>query len=270
MPAFKTVPTKVSFYRQAADWAEDYLLQSLILAGQLGMAWAGSPVFPANRPRFQSWTFWSSAIVAVACSVVLLLRTARMTRITDERDELHKRFELTRQSYSSIFERHLEHISRGLGLTERERITIYSHKNGKFIPLARYSENAAFRERGRVEYPMDQGCIAEAWLHGSEYEPSLPHPKHSPDSYLREQQNRWKVPEDTTKHFKMKSRCLAAFRIDGDRRLAVIVFESITANGLQKSELERIMKIEGRHIADLMKALAPFEPDPMVAKTEGF
>ena len=68
----------------------------------------------------------------------------------------------------------------------------------------------------------------------------------------------------------MKSRCLAGFRVDGDRRLAVIVFESVAANGLQKSELERIIKIEGRHIADLMKVLAPFEPDPLVAKNEGF
>ncbi|MFJ4163963.1 hypothetical protein ACIPY5_00235 [Microbacterium sp. NPDC089698] len=47
-----------------------------------------------------------------------------------------------------------------------QRISIYCHVDGKFVMLARFSENAHLQEPGRGIYPGRRGVIGEAWERG--------------------------------------------------------------------------------------------------------
>jgi hypothetical protein len=208
--------------------------------------------------------------VASLAGLFLIIRTIRISTVVAERDEFAALIHAQRRSYRAVFDEHLAHVSDGLTFGRNERISVYRFKSGKFVPLARYSPNAAYREKSRTEYPHDQGCIAAAWADGEAFENELPSFKQQPEEYLRRNRDKWRIPEDVSRSLKMKSRSIAAFRIEDDQRQGVIVFESLNKGTLQKSELERIMRIENKHIAHLLRVLAPFEPDMAVATAEGF
>ncbi len=72
----------------------------------------------------------------------------------------------------------------------------------------------------------------------------------------------------------MRSRSYAAFAIkdiDGTRRIAVIVFESIEPKGLDRDKIKHALdSVEERRIAEFLQTWKAFEPDLSYATKEGF
>jgi hypothetical protein len=94
-----------------------------------------------------------------------------------------------------------------------------------FQLLARFSRNPTIDSPARSCYPFSEGCLGEAWDAGSAAAVDLPEPTGA--AWQRTLNRQWKIPNDVSTGFRMKSRNVIAVRLDGtDHPVGVIVFES--------------------------------------------
>jgi hypothetical protein len=70
---------------------------------------------------------------------------------------------------------------------------------------------------------------------------------------------------------RLKARCIGASVVmDHERnRLAVIVYESSKCRTLAEGDLRRFLDGAARAIAQMLRLMKPYEPDPSAAKKEG-
>ncbi|HEY2325777.1 MAG TPA: hypothetical protein VGJ82_23170, partial [Thermoanaerobaculia bacterium] len=114
--------------------------------------------------------------------------------------------------------------------------------------------------------------IGKAWREENSFESCLPDPATRLDAYLSRQESKWNIPKTVASAFNMKSKWLSAHLIkdDENRRLAVLVVESLKGNRLNKQSIDEIMVVSGRLVAHLITTLRSFEPDPAGAGEKGF
>jgi hypothetical protein len=224
-----------------------------------------------------TWKTWTAATVlfllSLAGGISTWLRQRLLTSLEHENDRLRHLLATSRVDYFEQFRVHLQLLAEALDLTGTDRISVYKHEKDHFVILGRFSSNLNYAERRRPLYAEEQGCISEAWKKGKSHEYCLPDPQSKLEQYLTKVEQKWRIPRAVCADFNMKSRCLAAYRIDNraaTSRLAVIVFESTKCNRFDKEQLEIAMEFEGRRIAHLIETMNAFEPDPRSASQEGF
>ena len=178
------------------------------------------------------------------------------------------------QGYFEILDYQLSILANyALGFGDTERISVYKHDDGMFRLLGRYSKNPVFQKRGRPTYPDDQGCIGAAWRNGEAIVEKLPDPSTDLGEYAGCLHRDWDIPVDVSTGFRMRSRSLAAFALEDthDRRIAVIVFESVRTDVLVYDTLREVVKsTENRRLTAFIDKMKPFEAVPGLAQERGF
>lgn len=168
----------------------------------------------------------------------------------------------------------MREIARDLKLTTNERVSVYRHNSRYFALLGRHSDRPAFNGLGRVIYPDAQGCIAAAWQYGVYFVNGLPNPEKNLEAYCNRLSQEFGIPRETSVNFAMKSRSLAAFKIDGTRipgSGAIIVLESIGARRWKrKSELQTALAERLTVLADHFNRFESLMPNLEIAREEGF
>lgn len=109
---------------------------------------------------------------------------------------------------------------------DRCRISVYVERDEQFVLVARWSQNERLRRPGRSTFPMGQGVIGQAWdgRKGAAYLDGL---KSDPEEWILEQCAMYGFDEATARAMTMKSRSIAAVRVDGERKTPILVVESL-------------------------------------------
>lgn len=139
----------------------------------------------------------------------------------------------------------------GSNLKNTERITLYIYDGDRhvFIPFSRVSQNPVFKNKGRQEYPANEGCIGKAWENGWCFDNKFPINFEKYKDYSR---RNYAMPPATTKGLAMRAALLACMRIENDDNpLGVIVVESTEKHRYVETELKGILEGE-RHCIYLM------------------
>jgi hypothetical protein len=196
-------------------------------------------------------------------------------------EQATREIEKLRIIYTEIFESEIQILFGYLSLGSTERISIYKftkiNNDEKFFLLARYSINPEFKKIGRSFYPVDQGCIAEAWQHGKS-SMSLTDPKKDEPKYFGEQVS-YGVPIEVAHEFKMKAATYVGLSLQNhiaNSRKAIIIFESTKAKQNKPNAPLDPLKIKAEIDSDrcrvlkFLENLEDFEPDPNLATESGF
>jgi hypothetical protein len=270
---------------RAGIWLQDFWPEALTLFGNIGLAsgaaWLGTR--QSNKHWYVSapaLIIWLSLIMVTLGTVAVIRSRQRISELQYEISRLRTDLDGTQQDFVElvqdlyvVFETQLGILSDKLRFGNTERISVYTQDSDAFIMLGRYSKNPEYQKPGRAIYPNDEGCIARAWRNGECFIADLPDPTQVIDDYLGCLEEDWNIPRDTGQAFKMKSRSLSAFAIEGsDRhRIAVVVFESTRTDVLKFDRIRQAMRqTEGVRLSDLIEKLRPLKPSPEYASKEGF
>ncbi len=188
----------------------------------------------------------SSISLAIISIFDLQDRKTKKTREEQLQNE-KKKNEVISDNIKNLFDGYLYQLSNTLGFGNKkeytERITLYIHDGiNKFIPFGRFSQNPEFRKHGRPEYPDDQGCIAKSWQNGWCFDNDF---STEEDQLFTKHKDEYKIPKETSRKFKMKSRLYAAGRIntqDSGNPLAILLVESTEKDRYDEDEIKK--KIE--------------------------
>lgn len=147
-----------------------------------------------------------------------------------------------------LFNSYLKLIINNLEFKHTERISVYKVIENKFILLGRTSENPRLMEKGRSNYPINEGFIAKGWEEKQFYINNLPEPNGSKSNdYYKAVNKISKIDKTVVQNMKMKSRNYYVKRIDGldNQPKAVIVCESKSPNKFSKEDIEdKISEVE--------------------------
>ena len=247
------------------DWLP-VCLSSVSFAGCALMAIVAS-LQPSQWGRRHTLVFVLLVLAGVASTVLGARKQRELADLRRDNQRLISKLGTT--DYFKTFDDLLSTFSGMLGCGDTERLTVYLRSGNNFIVLGRFAVRPQLGERSRPIYPMDEGLIAAAWRNGWAFEPCLPHPEK--DEYFEEVQKRWKISRPVVENFRLKARCLGGTVVtDHDRnRLAVIIFESGKCRKFPEAELRPFLEGAARAVAQLVRVMKPYEPDPSAAKKEG-
>ena len=175
----------------------------------------------------------------------------------------------------AIIENELSVLSEILNFTSSERISLYVHDGQNFVMIGRYSKNPDFAKKGRGIQPENEGVMGMAWREGKAFVDDLPGCDGNDDfEYLRRTELDWRIDRSIARKFVMKSRTLGAYAIDDNsgKKVSVIIFESMNAQGFQLQELDDLMlnSKEKKRISLLLDELKNVIPEPTIASEGGF
>jgi hypothetical protein len=138
------------------------------------------------------------------------------------------------------------------------RVSIYLHKNNKFILIGRYSNNPNYTTKGRKDYPDNKGLISKGWedeiceLYGIPEWRGLGQQYHTKVRRVKE------IDIEVVKNLKMKSRSFYIKRIDNeDSRTphGIIVIEQMKSNQINSDILNDIFEKNTQNLVLLFKGL---------------
>jgi hypothetical protein len=217
--------------------------------------------------RRTAYAFWLSMICIIVGGIASIIRTQRA-------EVLLRRMHDFEEDYPQIINDQLSILANQvLKLEDTDRISIYKHDGRAFIKLGRYSKNPEYAKQGRSIYPDNEGCIGEAWLNGFSFIDGLPDPAQDLENYLERLKQDYRIAKEVARNFKMKSRNFAAYAIEdskGDRRIAIIVVESVNIGAFNETVLRRALEKESGRMARLLERYRSIEPTPTVALKEGY
>lgn len=163
-----------------------------------------------------------------------------------------------------------------LNLDSTHRISIYKKKKDRFIILSRYSINPEFEKINRSFYPITEGFISHALRSGEYFVDDLPEYKENGrHHYYTTIQKLCSIDIETLRAMTMKSRsyyCKALTDAAGIERKAVIVFESINPQDLDKDQITEVMKLEEQKLVAFIENVRLRLPDvdTVLAQNYGF
>lgn len=223
-----------------------------------------------------SIVFWI-ATVMIAVGTVLAVRNGhRCSRLARKMEALEEMLENSRTSYYDHWDDTAREIYHALNLTDRQRLSIYKYDDDiqKFRLLGRFSDNHAYRRRGRPTYPPDQGIIGAAWASGEAFERALPNPKSHSERYHAECERRYHMPRDVSASLTMKAVCLWAYALRNSLtnvRFAIVVIESTKRDDLDGKALKAAFENRfADEIAKRLVSLQKIEPSMSDAARLGF
>lgn len=195
-----------------------------------------------------------AAIVGIVLAVRLkpsyadMVRSARTARSDRER---------TTQAMQRLVRWLLiEACQQGSFVGVHQRASVYVHAGGEFVMVARWSDNAGLSRPGRGVYPDSCGVIAKAWQSREFYAQGWPE---GDDDWI-EVQATYGVTEEVARGLRMRSRSIAAWRIDDDDHhpVGVVVTESELPRGVRQSTSKELQ--EASCYASLCRAIASASP----------
>lgn len=127
----------------------------------------------------------------------------------------------------------LNHVARRALMTaapdtelDRCRISVYVERESQFVLVARWSANEKLRRAGRNQFPMGEGLIGEAWdgVKGAAHVNGLTSEE---DKWVQDQCDTYNFDEPVVRALTMKSRSIAAVRVEGEKKTPIVVVESL-------------------------------------------
>ncbi|MDG5789777.1 hypothetical protein QA612_20160 [Evansella sp. AB-P1] len=146
----------------------------------------------------------------------------KLSAVENQRDTLVESLEATPTMI-------VNHLYQEIGLTSKDRITIYRYHDDEFINIGRHSLNVDFNKKGRYSYPKDKGFIGQCWAGEEVYKENLPKPDNSLDHYIDRVSKLSNIEKGVLRKLSMKSRCYYCRKLINHKNspVAVIVFETI-------------------------------------------
>lgn len=262
-------------WKEVGTYLDDYVLEiSDIIVGVIAYAVIGVLYEHGDQTIFgirYDYIGFRILLVSIALTliigVLLLRKNKRMSLILDEsleKDEKIQRLENDVDElyaeYSKLFNDQLVFMSKSLGFTANERISVYRHEINKFIIIGRYSINQKHNIIRVTQYPDDQGFISKAWLSelGDLYIHGLPPyavGQKAKNPYYESIKKQCNIDAGRLEQMRMKSRnyYLKTLNDIGDtKRLAIIVFESIDENKLVKDKINTLIASEAQRITSFI------------------
>jgi len=174
----------------------------------------------------------------------------------------------------SLFSKFIFGYYRQLGLGTGERISIYKATMSQLLCIGRYSDNEQFRNQSTKLYSRNVGVLKTAWETGLA-DHSVPIcPIENLEAWLDYQVQVFDFERSDVEGIRMKSRSFYGIRIkdrDSQAAIAVILFESLSADGLKKTKIAKLISAEQqRNMCHLIEALEEHLPDLSTANEEGF
>jgi hypothetical protein len=285
-------PSRSSFLGTAGDWIAENSATLGAFIGPLifglGCAWVAIPSEWGKIDWLGSGagrTIISGAIVTVSACIWQLVKAESSRHLRERAESAEKTRDSIQDAYSEFADQYraiqqniikalLVEIAVNFALGDSDRISLYGHNGKCFFLAGRHSRHPEYAKPGRATYPDDQGCIGEAWRHGTAFVDNLPDPLPNPRLWVRQVGKDWGIPKDAAEAMSMKSRCLVAHALEGsqkDERVAVIVMESDKINRFSAKTLDENIHLVGASLlVGLLKIMATFEPNPEYAKNEGY
>ncbi|MFB4471808.1 hypothetical protein ACDI16_02420 [Oceanobacillus caeni] len=148
------------------------------------------------------------------------------------------------ESLESIPTMVVKHMFQDMGLTSKDRITIYRYYDDEFINIGRHSSNLEFAKKGRPAYPKDKGFIGQCWEEDIVYVENLPIYVNNPDNYIKRVSKRSNIEKGILRKISMKSRCYYCRKLFDTKSIAnaVIVIETTDKSlGSKKEKVDEIL-----------------------------
>jgi hypothetical protein len=123
----------------------------------------------------------------------------------------------------------VKHIFHEMGLTYKDRITIYRYNEDEFIQIGRYAYNPEFSKKGRNSYPKNKGFIGKCWEGGQYYKENLPIYEQNPQEYINKVSRLANMEKKVIRGLSMKSSCYYCKNFVNATHIpiAVVVIESL-------------------------------------------
>ncbi len=270
---------------RAAVWLENHYPSLLSGVGTIVIASVGVIYMLKKNNWVLALIIGCFGAAAVVGEVVSITRQPKIKTLQKEKEDLlnkvdtlestlEQKEERREGDYYTLIENLLIAVARIIRLSNDDRVSIYTHDEGLFWMLGRYSISPVLKARGRPHYPADQGAIGQAWRDGHAYVGSLPDPQLNEDEYYEELKSTYNIPKGVAREFSMKSRCIVAFAVYDSKesqRKAVIVFESVNEEQFIFEEFqehwEKWLKDMLSHMIESLESIAP---TPEFARKEGF
>ncbi|OBU20671.1 hypothetical protein [Photobacterium aquimaris] len=195
-------------------------------------------------------------------------------QLQEDNQQLHEKSNSKTINCYDLFSRYIfnNYFSKFV-LTSNERISLYKMDMDLFLCVGRYSDNEVYRTRPNRLYPRNIGCIEKIWQTGYFADVNPYSPEDDLPNWKMHNITEFSIDNETLDNIKMKSRALQGFRIQNNQKktVAVLVFESINADGLKLSKIKRAMTDrEKQNLCHLLESLENHMPSLEIASSEGF
>lgn len=220
-----------------------------------------------SLPDFQSWTesnhFLYITFLVVLSTVFLWDIYGQgdiIDKLEQKKEGLQQKNEIMMQSLDSLPTDFLELVFKELSFNKADRISLYTHRNDRFVIAARHAKIKSLRTKGRDSYPENEGYIGKAWndIKNNEdyfFKCDLPDFKADEKEYIKKVASETSLSEDKIKAISMHSRCYYVKVIRKySEPIGVIVLESLNSRfTLNKKDITKILNgMSGQHLTALI------------------
>lgn len=229
---------------------------------------------------------WSYLILALGLvlyipSIIYIIKGKKRISMLEEKiEKLSKEkehFEKSVLNYQEGFENFINSYSAilfsKLGLTNKERISIYEHKGSHFSLLCRHSDNPEYSKKGRPVYPDDKGFIGNGYQNSPLIiSKKISNPENDYGRYVQDILNLCDIDKETLDGLSMKSRSFLIYAIKNPittKKIAVVVFESIKHEFKKQPEVEKIIPELEKQIVSYLSYTKQIRPELSFAKNQG-
>jgi hypothetical protein len=224
---------------------------------------------------YSIWTIIIAAIALLISRLISRLKNrsaealkAQLEDAKSQNVKLSETLSSLTPSLRSFYGFTLESILKKVNLDDspKVRISAYLLSSDKkhFMPVGRFSHNAAHRTQGRTLLPFSEGCIAKAWSIGKcEWrEMSM-----TIDVRRKKSLKTYLVPEKTFDELRMKSVALGAYRIDDNSKspVGLVVIEAEEHGIIDFERFNSVLNNEKDNIQRLISSTQQYLTDPALA-----
>lgn len=270
-------------FHKLADFLSDYWPELLDIIPIIlwsiwgGLFWELSSVWRWLMP------FFSVTIMIV--SRVFIFRKNKSIIAFEQRVEVQGRkiqeqessLEKFGQENTALFNYVLYILSKNIGLTDTDRISVFKKTKDSFQTIGRYSLNPNYCEIHRSFIPISEGFIGKALVNGEcvKILPEVSKKKSKKEKHYKEWvMGNCNIANNVLESIRMKSRfyyCKALTNPTGMERTSVIVVESTNAQRFTSDEIAEKLKPEEDKIQAFVEKCR-FAPivNMQIAKEEGF
>lgn len=194
------------------------------------------------------FVWWLSAITFGLGTVAIWRRHPTRADLMRRNRALNSELDASEQGFFARLKLYLATLTNEtLGLSDNCRTSLYRVGDDAVSCIGRYSKDVLLDKKGRVHYPLDQGCIGEALTSGRAVMSATCDPEADIDAYVDEMEAVWGMPPEVTRAMNMKSRHMLALALEQNGiRIGVVVVESVDDTELNFQEIERLLNDEER------------------------
>lgn len=217
-----------------------------------------------SLPYFQSWS--DSHHVAYVFFLIILLivflwdiygQGDTIGKLESDKKDLQQKNEIMMQSLDGLPKDFLELVFEELSFNSNERISLYTHRNNRFVIAARYASVKPLITKGRESYPENEGYIGKAWKspNTEDYFYKCDLPSSEKKEYIEKMVKDANLSKETIEKMSMHSRCYYIKVVrKHNEPVGVIVLESLKPRfSITKDEITAILNgMSGRHLAALI------------------